>query len=70
MLHSASREREALDSADFTLRPPIEGFGLMDFHGLDRLVEVGYQHAREEVAKWVASGALDGLAVDFTAASG
>ncbi|HEV7588194.1 MAG TPA: cyclic nucleotide-binding and patatin-like phospholipase domain-containing protein [Longimicrobium sp.] len=70
LLHSASSEREALDSADFTLRPPIEGFGLMDFYGLDRLVEVGYQHARVEVAKWVASGALDGLAVDFAAASG
>jgi predicted acylesterase/phospholipase RssA len=70
LLHSASSERAALDSADFTLRPPIEGFGLMDFYGIDRLVEVGYQHAREEVGKWVASGALSGLAVDLAAASG
>jgi len=69
MLHSASRERAALDSADLTLRPPIDGFGLMDFEGLETLVEVGYAHAREEAAKWVASGALAGLGVDFAAAA-
>jgi predicted acylesterase/phospholipase RssA len=70
LLHSASSERAALDSADFTLRPPIEGFGLMDFKGLDHLVQVGYEHARAEAAKWIASGAFDGLAVDLTPASG
>src|SRR6202008_4808743 len=61
LLHSASREREALDTADFTLRPPIEGFGLMDFEGLDQLVQVGYGYARDEIAKWVAGGELGGV---------
>jgi predicted acylesterase/phospholipase RssA/CRP-like cAMP-binding protein len=70
LLHSASSERAALGSADFTLRPPIDGFGLMDFGGLETLVEVGYRHARDEAAKWVASGALAGLGVDFAPAPG
>lgn len=69
MLHSASREREALDTADFKLRPPIDGFRLMDFDALDRLVDVGYAYARDEVAKWVASGALAGLGIDLKAAA-
>ena len=64
MLHSASGERLALDDADLALRPPIDGFGLMNFDALDPLVEVGYQYAREEVAKWVAGGALAGLGAD------
>lgn len=69
MLHSASREREALGTADFTLRPPVDDFRLMDFSVLDRLVEVGYAYAREEVAKWVESGALAGLRTDVPVAA-
>ncbi|MFL5384695.1 MAG: cyclic nucleotide-binding domain-containing protein [Longimicrobiaceae bacterium] len=69
LLHSASREREALDSADFTLRPPIDGFGLMDFDALEPLVDVGYTYARAEVAKWMESGALAGLGLEAPAAA-
>lgn len=69
LLHSASREREALESADFALRPPVEGFSLMDFTALEALVTLGYAYARDEVAKWVASGALAGLLGDPVAVS-
>lgn len=69
MLHSAHGERAALATADFALRPPIDGFALMDFSVMDRLVAVGYEYARAEVAAWVASGALEGL-VDSSAAAG
>jgi len=61
LLHSAHRERTALENADFALRPPIDGFGLMNFDAIDRLVQVGYDHARAEVAAWVASGRLADL---------
>lgn len=61
MLHSAHRERAALETADFALRPPIDGFALMDFSPMDRLVQVGYEYARAEIATWVGSGALEGL---------
>ncbi|HEU4557696.1 MAG TPA: cyclic nucleotide-binding and patatin-like phospholipase domain-containing protein [Longimicrobium sp.] len=61
MLHSAHRERAALASADFALRPPVDGFALMNFDAMEQLVRVGYEYAQAEVAAWVASGALDGL---------
>jgi predicted acylesterase/phospholipase RssA/CRP-like cAMP-binding protein len=63
MLHSASGERLAIDHCDLALRPPIDGFRLMDFDALDKLVDVGYAYARDEVAKWVESGALASLCV-------
>jgi predicted acylesterase/phospholipase RssA len=38
--------------ADLLLRPPVAGFGLLDVRSFDRLVEVGYEHAREQLAAW------------------
>lgn len=69
MLHSAHRERAALESADFALRPPIDEFRLMDFSPMERLVQVGYEYARAEVETWVASGRLAGLVGDSVPAS-
>ncbi|HYH78497.1 MAG TPA: cyclic nucleotide-binding and patatin-like phospholipase domain-containing protein [Longimicrobium sp.] len=68
MLHSAHNERTALANADFALRPPIDQFAMMDFSVMDRVVEVGYEYARAEVAAWVARGALAELGIDFGAA--
>ncbi|HSU15247.1 cyclic nucleotide-binding domain-containing protein [Longimicrobium sp.] len=70
MLHSARGEREAIAASDFALRPPIDGFRLMDFDSLDKLVKVGYDYAREEVAAWAASGALNGLGIGATVNEG
>ena len=56
MLHSISREREAVAAADLRLRPPVEPFGLMDFDRLEEIVAVGYEHARHAVREWVEAG--------------
>jgi predicted acylesterase/phospholipase RssA len=40
------------EEADLLLNPPVGEFGLMDVRSFDRLVEVGYQHARDRIAKW------------------
>jgi hypothetical protein len=56
MLHSAYRERVALEEADFRLTPPVEGFTLMDFTRLDELAAVGYRHAQEAVRRWRDTG--------------
>jgi predicted acylesterase/phospholipase RssA len=71
MLHSARGEREAIEAADFALRPPIDAFRLMDFDALDPLVRVGYEYARDEVASWIANGALEriGLVLPAVAAA-
>ena len=33
------------------LTPPIERFGLLDFHAVDELVELGYKYTMEELEK-------------------
>lgn len=52
LLHSTYRQRVALQEADLCLRPPIDRFGLMDFHRIDEIVRVGYEDARERVRAW------------------
>jgi predicted acylesterase/phospholipase RssA/CRP-like cAMP-binding protein len=59
LLHSASREREALEIADLSLHPPIDAWGLMEFDALEPIVGAGYEYARGAVAEWLASGAVD-----------
>jgi NTE family protein/lysophospholipid hydrolase len=56
MLHSAYRERVALEEADFCLAPPVDGFTLMDFTRLDELAAVGYRYAQEAVRRWRDTG--------------
>jgi NTE family protein/lysophospholipid hydrolase len=58
MLHSIYREKAALREADFSLRPPIDEFGLMDFPRFDDIVAAGYDHARDEIATWRTGTAL------------
>ena len=52
LLHSTRREQLALDDADLTLRPPVEGFSMMDFPRLAELIALGYDYARGAVASW------------------
>jgi predicted acylesterase/phospholipase RssA/CRP-like cAMP-binding protein len=55
-LHSAYRERMAIDEADLSLTPPVDGFTLLDFGRIEQLAEVGYRHAQEAVQRWRQSG--------------
>ena len=52
LLHSTHREALALHDADFSLRPPVERFSMMDFPRLAELIEVGYAYARGAIAAW------------------
>jgi NTE family protein/lysophospholipid hydrolase len=52
LLHSTRREQIALDESDFTMRPPVEGFSMMDFPRLGELIDIGYRYARETIATW------------------
>ncbi len=52
LVASAAHSRSMRSQADLVLRPPVGSFGLLDVRAFDRLVEVGYQHARERVAEW------------------
>jgi NTE family protein len=52
MLHSTYRQREAVDTADLALRPPVEAFKLTDWEALDDLVSAGHAYAVEAIAAW------------------
>ncbi|MDJ0849403.1 MAG: cyclic nucleotide-binding and patatin-like phospholipase domain-containing protein [Myxococcota bacterium] len=52
LVASAGHSRAMRSQADLLLRPPVASFGLLDVRAFDRLVEVGYEHARERVAEW------------------
>lgn len=58
MLASARREREIMKDADLVFHPPINQFSLMDFRSLHAIVQVGYEHARAELAAWRDNGQL------------
>jgi len=52
LLHSTRREQLALDESDLTMRPPVEGFSMMDFPRLAELVALGYDYARRAIGDW------------------
>jgi NTE family protein/lysophospholipid hydrolase len=52
LLHSTRREQLALDESDLTMRPPVEGFSMMDFPRLAELVALGYDYARRAIVDW------------------
>ena len=59
---SQVRHRRALeDRVDLLLRPPVAGFGVLDFKGGTALFETGYQYAVEELAK---SGLAERFSLD------
>lgn len=46
ILYSESRREQARRSVDIYLNPELAGVGLLDWKAFDRIVELGYQHAR------------------------
>lgn len=45
VLHSSVRQRAAQAQADWCLRPPLGEVGLLDWHALERIAELGYRQA-------------------------
>jgi predicted acylesterase/phospholipase RssA len=39
--------------ADLPLRPPVRQFGMTEVKSFDRIVQAGYQHARQELEAWL-----------------
>ena len=39
--------------ADLLLRPPVRQFGMTEVKSFDRIVQAGYQHARQELEAWL-----------------
>src|SRR5262245_19911955 len=54
LVSSFAHSRAMHGRTDLMLTPPVEGFGLLDVRAFDRIVAVGYEHARERLASWKA----------------
>ena len=52
LVASAAHTRAMQRQADLLLAPPVGNFGLLDVRSFDRIVAVGYEHARERLATW------------------
>jgi predicted acylesterase/phospholipase RssA len=55
LLGSSSKQNLMARQADLVIRPPLEEFGLLEFKSFDRIVEIGYKHALEQLEAWSAS---------------
>jgi len=58
MLASSRRQDDAVKSADLVFHPPIDEFGLLEFDAIERLEQVGYEHAKQQIEAWRTAGAL------------
>ncbi|KAG0235952.1 phosphatidylcholine and lysophosphatidylcholine phospholipase [Actinomortierella wolfii] len=45
----------------FYLKPPVQGFGTLEFGRFKDIIEVGYEYGKEMLAKWEKEGRLDKL---------
>jgi CRP-like cAMP-binding protein/predicted acylesterase/phospholipase RssA len=52
-LASVQNAASARPQADLYLDLPVDGFNMFDVNALERIVEIGYRHARERIAEWV-----------------
>jgi predicted acylesterase/phospholipase RssA len=54
MLASTRQARLASHATDLRLEPPVGRFGMMEFERIDEIAQVGYDHAKPLVARWLA----------------
>uniref|UniRef100_A0A452G0T3 lysophospholipase n=1 Tax=Capra hircus TaxID=9925 RepID=A0A452G0T3_CAPHI len=60
------RQLEMVKSSEYCeyLRPPIDGYGTLEFSKFDEICEVGYQHGRTVFDIWGRSGVLEKMLQD------
>jgi predicted acylesterase/phospholipase RssA len=58
---SSQKTREVKKDADLCLRPPIDGYGVLEFESLDEIADVGYRYAKEKLAALRSDKSLEDL---------
>jgi len=59
-LGSASRRSQTSKMADLYLTPPVEHFGITEFHRGAEIAEAAYRYSSEKIAEWLASSPAPG----------
>lgn len=50
---SVLHARSMRSQVDLWLNPPVGGYGILDMGAFDQIAELGYEHAREQIATWL-----------------
>jgi NTE family protein/lysophospholipid hydrolase len=58
LVSSIHKTQSARADADLYFRPPLQGFNLLDLSNLDKIVQVGYEFARERIGQWKEKGCI------------
>jgi predicted acylesterase/phospholipase RssA/CRP-like cAMP-binding protein len=53
-LGTLERVNEMSRQADLLLTPPVRKFGMTEIKAYDRIIDAGYEHAKEKIAEWLA----------------
>lgn len=56
MLASSHASRQARESADLCLIPPVGQFKLLEFEAIEEIVELGYRYAERRLEEWRSGG--------------
>jgi NTE family protein len=55
MLNSAATSITQRELADVVIKPPLERIDLLDWHAFERVIEIGYRHANENMEQYWAA---------------
>lgn len=58
---SNQKTNEVKRDADLCLRPPIDGYGVLEFESIDQIVEAGYRYTQTQLAQLKSSHSLPEL---------
>lgn len=57
LLGSSSRQAAMIQQADLCIAPNLNEFGLLEFGAFEKIEEIGYRHAVEQLKEWPGTGA-------------
>ena len=55
-LNDVNNARSQRELADIYIRPPVERYNILDFGSYAKIIEIGYQTARDEIRMWQLGG--------------
>jgi NTE family protein len=60
MLGTQERVQAQGESADILLNPPVRKFGMTEVKSFEKIVQAGYEHARDRLGDWLEKADKDG----------
>ena len=58
---SSQKTRDVKKNADLCLRPPIDGYGVLEFELLDEIADVGYRYTKKTLDELRAQESLPAI---------